>query len=64
MKKITNIKVLAVLTVTAMVVGLTFVSNSVKAGDHVGYKKVFLRNHCKPDPSYVCRLTDWPTIKM
>lgn len=38
--------------------------NSSRADDHVGFKKVFLRAHCKADPSYVCRLSDPPDISL
>lgn len=43
---------------------MMFVSNETKADDHVGYKKIFLRAHCKADPSYVCRLSDPPDIEL
>lgn len=62
MKKSIKTQFLAGMAVCALGVGLVFISNTAKADDHVGYKKVFLRNHCKSDPSYVCRLTDYPPV--
>lgn len=62
MKKVIKTQFLAGIAICTLGAGLVFTSNTAKAGDHVGYKKVFLRNHCKSDPSYVCRLTDYPDI--
>jgi len=62
MKK--SFKILTLLGFIATTLSLSLVSTTSVAGDHPGYKKCFLRNHCKADPQYVCRLTDWPTINL
>ncbi|GIV37707.1 MAG: hypothetical protein KatS3mg032_2086 [Cyclobacteriaceae bacterium] len=36
----------------------TSTKSSADASTHEGYKKVFLRQHCKAYPAYVCRLSD------
>ena len=62
MKKAIKTQFLTAMAICALGAGLVFTSNTAKAGDHPKHKKIFLRNHCKVDPSYTCRLTDWPSI--
>ena len=62
MKKITKGLLTVALAVAGTFSSLTFFSIPARGGDHVGYKKIFLRNHCKSNPEYVCHLSGWPSI--
>lgn len=61
MKKLFSLLAGALLILSGM---LIVTPEEAKAGDHVGYKKVFLRQHCKSSPEYVCHLSGPPPIKL
>ena len=64
MRKVTRNLLIVALAVAGVFSSLAFFSTPARGSDHVGYKKIFLRNHCKCNSEYVCHLSGWPTGKM
>ena len=64
MRKVIKKLLIVTLGIAGTFSSLTFFSTPARGGDHVGYKKIFLRNHCKCNSEYVCHLSGWPTVKM
>ena len=62
MRKVTKSLLVIALVIASTFSSLTFFSTPARGADHVGYKKIFLRNHCKLNPEYVCHLSGWPSI--